>query len=164
VIGKVRSFTRRNKHRTARRSAPETQSGDAGLVHLFPSWRVLTDVQLPGPFRMVAGGLVAAQTPCWSELGHPQQSLSPELGDRDGNVKMFRPITVAIERYRYRGSKIATPWAARMNSWRAGCMETCSSGSEAGRGNGPAEKPAPRLGPTLLEVEGPDAGTWSTCT
>jgi RNA-directed DNA polymerase len=30
---------------------------------------------------------------------------------RDGGVEMFRPQKVAIERYRYRGTRIATPWA-----------------------------------------------------
>jgi RNA-directed DNA polymerase len=28
---------------------------------------------------------------------------------RAGNVEMFRPKTVAIERYRYRGTRIPTP-------------------------------------------------------
>ncbi|MGI8870235.1 MAG: group II intron reverse transcriptase/maturase [Mycobacteriales bacterium] len=31
---------------------------------------------------------------------------------RDGDVEMFRPQTVAIVRYRYRGSRIPTPWSS----------------------------------------------------
>ncbi len=31
---------------------------------------------------------------------------------RDGKIEMFRPSTIAIERYRYRGTKIPTPWAS----------------------------------------------------
>jgi RNA-directed DNA polymerase len=30
---------------------------------------------------------------------------------RDGRVQMFRPRAVAVNRYRYRGTKIPTPWA-----------------------------------------------------
>ena len=31
---------------------------------------------------------------------------------RDGGIEMFRPNTVAIVRYRYRGTKIPTPWTS----------------------------------------------------
>ena len=31
---------------------------------------------------------------------------------RDGGIEMFRPRAVAIERYRYRGTKIPTPWSS----------------------------------------------------
>ena len=31
---------------------------------------------------------------------------------RDGGIEMFRPKTVAIEHYRYRGTKIPTPWSS----------------------------------------------------
>jgi transposase InsO family protein len=57
---------------------------------------------------------------------------------------MFRPERVAIERYRYRGTKIATPVGLRddritrtsgMNMWRAGCSGSCTSGSEGGPEN-----------------------------
>ena len=30
----------------------------------------------------------------------------------DGGIEMFRPEAVAIERYRYRGTKIPTPWTS----------------------------------------------------
>jgi RNA-directed DNA polymerase len=30
---------------------------------------------------------------------------------RDGGIEMFRPNRVNIERYRYRGAKIPTPWS-----------------------------------------------------
>ena len=53
---------------------------------------------------------------------------------------MFRPRAVAIVRYRYRGTRIPTPWASGdqdhrtsgMNTWRAGCVGTRTSGSEGG--------------------------------
>jgi len=31
---------------------------------------------------------------------------------RDGGIEMFRPNTVNIERYRYRGARIPTPWTS----------------------------------------------------
>ena len=31
---------------------------------------------------------------------------------RAGGIEMFRPTDFAIERYRYRGTKIPTPWAS----------------------------------------------------
>jgi len=31
---------------------------------------------------------------------------------RDGAVEMFRPQKIAIERYRYRGARIPTPWTS----------------------------------------------------
>jgi RNA-directed DNA polymerase len=34
---------------------------------------------------------------------------------RDGSVEMFRPQEVAIERYRYRGARISTPWASEQS-------------------------------------------------
>jgi hypothetical protein len=30
----------------------------------------------------------------------------------DGGIEMFRPYTVAIERYRFRGTRIPTPWSS----------------------------------------------------
>ncbi len=60
---------------------------------------------------------------------------------RDGGIEMFRPNAVAIERYRYRGTKIPTPWTSvdnritrtsGMNTWRAGCGGSRTSGSEGG--------------------------------
>jgi len=45
----------------------------------------------------------------WSTLS---RRLLPNRELRDGTVTMFRPNKVAIERYRYRGERIATPWAS----------------------------------------------------
>ena len=62
---------------------------------------------------------------------------------RAEGIEMFRPRAVAIVRYRYRGTKIPTPWssaptlgapASGMNTWRAGCGESRTSGSEGGPG------------------------------
>ena len=57
---------------------------------------------------------------------------------------MFRANAFPIERYRYRGTKIPTPWSSPttpsitspsgMTTWRAGCGESRTSGSEGGPG------------------------------
>ncbi len=36
----------------------------------------------------------------------------PQWEISDGSIKLFRPRAVAIERYRYRGSTIPTPWTS----------------------------------------------------
>ena len=36
----------------------------------------------------------------------------PNWQIRAGKIELFRPETVAIVRYRYRGARIPTPWAS----------------------------------------------------
>ena len=76
----------------ARRPAAAAQPGAAGLVQLLPTRRVRAHVQLPGPLRVVASGLVAAQTTQRAELGHPQPPPTSQDGrSATADVKMFRP-------------------------------------------------------------------------
>jgi RNA-directed DNA polymerase len=112
VVAKVRSFTRRNKHRTLaallRRINPVLRGWCTYFRHgvslrtfnyldHFAWWRVVWWV------RKRHDGLN------WSTLS---RRLLPDWEIRDGNVKLFRPNTVAVERYRYRGAQIPTPWAS----------------------------------------------------
>jgi RNA-directed DNA polymerase len=39
------------------------------------------------------------------------QRFLPGWQIQAGGIEMFRPETVAIERYRYRGARIPTPWS-----------------------------------------------------
>jgi RNA-directed DNA polymerase len=111
VIHKVRSLTRRQKHRTL---------GD--LLHAIN--RVLR-----GWCNYFRHG-VSAQT--FSYLEHytwhrvaewirkrhnglswgALRRLFPGWEIRDGQTELFRPQTVAIVRYRYRGAQIPTPWTS----------------------------------------------------
>ena len=112
-IDKVRSLTRRAQHPNARRPAAPAQPGAAGLVQLLSARRVLADLQLPGPLRLPAGVRVAGEEASRAEHAHPGPSVSPRLDKiRDGAVEMFRPQRIAIERYRYRGARIPTPWTS----------------------------------------------------
>ncbi len=112
VIDKVRTLTRRARHRTLadllRRLNPVLRgwcnyfrhgvsARTFSYVDYFAFWRVF------GWLRKRHVGLnlhtlVRRYLPCWRI--------------HDSGVEMFRPTTVAIERYRYRGSKIPTPWAS----------------------------------------------------
>ena len=58
----------------------------------------------------------------------------------EGDATLFNPAKVTVSRYRYRADRIASPWRAAaterigsstgVDSRRAGCMETRTSGSE----------------------------------
>lgn len=55
----------------------------------------------------------------WIAKRHPgitkkalRRRFYPAWNPTDDNVTLFRPDTVAINRYRYRGNTIATPWAS----------------------------------------------------
>ena len=112
VMAKVRSLTQRKKHRTLRallrRLNPVLRgwcsyfrhgvsSRTFGYLDHFAWWRVV------GWLRKRHHGLN------WGTL---HRRYLPDWQIRDGGVKMFRPQKVAIDRYRYRGTRIATPWAS----------------------------------------------------
>lgn len=112
IIDKVRSLTRRARHRTLadllRRLNPTLRgwcnyfrhgvsSRTFGYVDHYAFWRIV------GWLRKRHVGLnkhtlVRRYLPGWR--------IS------DGGIDMFRPEAVAIERYRYRGTKIPTPWTS----------------------------------------------------
>ena len=68
--------------------------------------------------------------------------LDDRMVPQDGGVALFNPAAVAVTRYRYRGTKIASPWAERLKTterretqrgaWRAGCGGSRTSGSAGG--------------------------------
>lgn len=112
VVEKVRSLTRRRKHRTLvdllRRLNPVLRrwcnyfcrgvSSDAfDYLDYYAFWRVVG----------------------WLRKRHPklnwgtvQRRFLPGWEVREGQVEMFRPRKLAVSRYRYRGTRIPTPWAS----------------------------------------------------
>ena len=107
------SLTRRATTSNARRPAAPAQPGAAGLVQLLPSRRVLADLQLRRPLRLLADRRLAPQTTRRAEHAHPGPPLPPRLEDpRRTGSRCSGPTAVAIERYRYRGTKIPTPWSS----------------------------------------------------
>lgn len=112
VTYKVRSLTRRHNHRTLadllRRVNAVLRgwcnyfrhgvsSKTFGYVDHFAWWRIV------GWLRKRHAGLN------WGTL---RRRHLPNWQIRDGNTEMFRPRAIAIERYRYRGTRIPTPWTS----------------------------------------------------
>ena len=112
VVDKVRSLTRRAKHRTLadllRRLNPTLRGWcnyfrhgvskrTFGYVDHFAFWRIV------GWLRKRHLGL---------NMHTLVRRYLPGWRIRDGGIEMFRPRTVNIERYRYRGTHIPTPWTS----------------------------------------------------
>jgi RNA-directed DNA polymerase len=110
VKDKVRRLTRRARHRTLadllRRLNPVLRgwctyfrhgvsSRSFNYVDHFAFWRVV------GWLRKRHLGL---------NMHTLVRRYLPGWGISDGGIDMFRPRQLAIERYRYRGAKIPTPW------------------------------------------------------
>ncbi len=155
---KVRSLTRRAKHRTLadllRRLNPVLRGWCTYFRHGVSS-RTFSYVDHFAFWRIVG----------WLRKRHVGLNMHtlvrrylPGWRIRDGGIEMFRANAFAIERYRYRGAKIPTPWSSApqritrtsgMNTWRAGCGESRTSGSEGGPGKPTGRKAgrAPRSDP-----------------
>jgi RNA-directed DNA polymerase len=112
VVDKVRSLTRRAQHRTLadllRRLNPALRgwcnyfrhgvsSRTFNYVDSFAFWRIV------GWLRKRHVGL---------NMHTLVRRYLPGWRIRDGGIEMFRPYKVSIERYRYRGAKIPTPWSS----------------------------------------------------
>ena len=116
IMAKVRSISRREKHRTLadllRMLNPVLRgwcnyfyhgvsSNTFNYLDHFSWWRVVEWL------RKRHHGLN------WRTL---RRSYLPGWEIADGKVEMFRPQKVSIIRYRYRGSKIPTPWTSKFGS------------------------------------------------
>jgi RNA-directed DNA polymerase len=112
VVGKVRTLTRRERHRTLadllRRLnqvlrgwcnyfCHGVSSRTFGYVDHFAVWRVI------GWLRKRHVGL---------NMHTVVRRFLPGWQVRAGGIEMFRPEAVAIVRYRYRGARIPTPWSS----------------------------------------------------
>lgn len=112
VMGKVRTLTRRAKHRTLadllRRVNPVLRgwcnyfrhgvsSRTFGYLDHFAFWRIV------GWLRKRHVGL---------NMHTLVRRYLPGWQIRAEGIEMFRPQGIAIERYRYRGTKIPTPWSS----------------------------------------------------
>jgi RNA-directed DNA polymerase len=111
VIGKVRTITRRHKHRTLADLLRLLNRVLRGWCNYFKvgvsaqTFRYLdhyTWWRVVGWVRKRHNGL------SWGAL-HRRHLPGWEI--RDGQTELLRPQTVATVRYRYRGAQIPTPWA-----------------------------------------------------
>ena len=112
VVDKVRTLTRRANHRTLadllRRLNPTLRgwcnyfrhgvsSRTFNYVDYYAFWRIVGWLRKRHP-RLNMHTLVRRHLPGWE--------ISAE------GIEMFRPSRFAIERYRYRGTRIPTPWTS----------------------------------------------------
>ncbi len=112
IVGKVRSLTARAKHRTLgdllARLNPVLRGWCTYFRHgvskrtfsyldHYAFWRIVGWLRKRHP-KLKMGTLVRRHLPGW------------EIAD--GGIEMFRPSRFAVDRYRYRGTKIPTPWAS----------------------------------------------------
>ena len=112
IIDKVRQLTRRASHRALavllRRLNPTLRgwcnyfrhgvsSRTFGYIGSYAFWRIV------GWLKTRHGGL---------NMHTLVRRYLPGWKIRDGGIEMFQPSSVAIKRYRYRGTKIPTPWSS----------------------------------------------------
>ena len=111
VTRKVRSLTRRHQHRTLANLLNRVNPVLRGWCNYFRhgvSSRTFSYLDHFTWWRIVR----------WLRKRHPRLNWGklrrrhlPNWEIRDGQTRMFRPQRVAITRYRYRGTRIPTPWA-----------------------------------------------------
>ena len=113
VTAKVRSLTRRHKHRTLADLLRAVNALLRGWCNYFRhgvSSRTFGYVDHFAWWRIVAWLRKRHAGLNWGTL---RRRHLPNWAICDGRVEMFRPHAVAITRYRYRGSRIPTPWTSR---------------------------------------------------
>ena len=113
VMAKVRSLTRRNKHRKLAdllRAVNRLVQGWCAYFRHGVSARTFSYLdhylwwRIYGWLRKRHVGL---------NRGALVRRFLPRWEIRDGQVELFRPERVPINRYRYRGTRIPTPWASK---------------------------------------------------
>jgi len=112
VVGKLRALTRRANHRTFADLLGRLNPVLRGWCNYFRhgvSSRTFGYVDHLAFWRVFG----------WLRKRHPKLNLHtlvrrfmPGWHVRAGGIEMFRPGEVAIVRYRFRGSKIPTPWSS----------------------------------------------------
>ena len=155
IKAKVKTIT--DRERTSRSPPPApAQRGAAGLDQLLPARRVQGDVRLRAPVHLAAGGRMASPQASPGQLEVAAPALPAEGGGRPTGAWRCSTPSVPVTRYRYRGSSdpdamgehgltIGDPARAR---GEPDAVELARPVRGAARGNGPAEMPAPRPGPT----------------
>jgi RNA-directed DNA polymerase len=111
-MDKVRSLTRRAKHRTLADRLRRVNPVLRGWCNYFRhgvSARTFSYVDHFAYWRVVV----------WLRKRHVGLNMCtlvrrhlPNWTVRAGGIEMFRPRAVAIERYRFRGTRIPTPWSS----------------------------------------------------
>jgi RNA-directed DNA polymerase len=111
VMNKVRSLTRRQKHRTLADLLHAVNRVLRGWCNYFRhgvSAQTFSYLEHYTWHRVAEWIRKRHNGLSWGSL----RRLLPGWEIRDGQTELFRPQTVAIVRYRYRGAQIPTPWTS----------------------------------------------------
>jgi len=111
VTGKVRALTRRHKHRTLAALLRRLNSVLRGWCNYFRhgvSSRTFNYLDHFAWWRIVGWLRKRHLGLNWGTL---HRRFLPNWQIRNGRTAMFRPQEMAIVRYRFRGTRIPTPWA-----------------------------------------------------
>jgi RNA-directed DNA polymerase len=112
VTSKVRSLTRRHKHRTLADLLHRINPVLRGWCNYFRhgvSARTFSYLETFAFWRIVNWLRKRHAGLNWRTL---RRRHLPNWEIRDGDIELFRPQAVQVERYRYRGTRIPTPWAS----------------------------------------------------
>jgi RNA-directed DNA polymerase len=112
VTAKVRSITRRHKHRTLAdllRLLNPVLRGWCNYFRHGVSARTFSYVDYFAFWRIVGWLRKRHVGLNWGIL---RRRFLPRWEVRADGIEMFRPRAIAIERYRYRGTRIPTPWTS----------------------------------------------------
>ena len=112
VMGKVRRLTRRPRHRTLADLLRQLNSVLRGWCNYFRhgvSSRTFDYLDHFAWWRVARWLRKRHAGLNWGTLA---RRYLPRWEIRDGRTEMFRPRSVPIVRYRYRGTRIPTPWAS----------------------------------------------------
>jgi RNA-directed DNA polymerase len=112
VVGKVRTATKRSRHKTLADLLRQLNPILRGWCSYFRhgvSKQTFSYLDHFAWWRVVAWIRKRHQGLNWGTVHH---RLLPGWQIRDGSTEMFRPQTVAVTRYQYRGTRIPTPWAS----------------------------------------------------
>ena len=124
----------------ALRPATPIEPGAAGLVQqLVPSRSIKTNLRLPRPLRLLAHRRVVEETTPRTEQAHPHPSLPPRMGDQrreDRNVptQTVRNRALPLPGHQDSYTVGEHKHTSSMNTPKAGCSGSCTSGSESGPG------------------------------
>jgi RNA-directed DNA polymerase len=113
IMAKVRSITRREKHRTLAdllRMLNPVLRGWCNYFYHGVSSKTFQYLDHFSWWRVVVWLRKRHHGLNWGTL---HRRFLPGWEIADGKVEMFRPQRVSIIRYRYRGSKIPTPWTSK---------------------------------------------------
>lgn len=111
VIGKIRTLTRRARHRTLAELLRAINPVLRGWCSYFchgASKRVFGYVDHFAWWRIAVWLRKRHLGLNWGTIS---RRYLPGWEIRDGHIEMFRPRSVTVSRYRYRGTRILTPWA-----------------------------------------------------